>query len=206
MVFWHESAIKKASDLVAMPSIAAVSSLNDIFAARYIVMNRLIGAKIRLLGGYHSARDYVLAARRGEADGFWIPFITLKQSYADDLANKKLNVVLQSGLSRLSHLPDVPTMLELSDDPKAKQIFRYLVSNDEIGRSLFTTPGVPPMRMQLLQSAFHKMLEDSAFKEEAKKRGLPLSPRPGNEIQKLVLDTFDASPDVVNEVRKLTKH
>ena len=168
-------------------------------------MNRLLGTNIKLLGGYHSARDYALASQRREADGFWLPFITLKQSYSDDFTQKRFNVVIQSALTRIDELPDVPTMLELSDDPKVKRIFRYLVSNDEIGRSLFTTPGVPAARMQVLQSAFQEMLQDSAFKDEAGKRGLPLSPKSGNEIQAVVQDSFDAPSDVLNEIRSLTK-
>ena len=100
---------------------------------------------------------------------------------------------------------DVPTLMELANDPEAKQIFRYLVSNDEIGRSLFTTPEVPAARVSLLRSAFQKMLADPAFQEEVEKLGLPLSPKSGEEIQNVVLGTFDASPELLNKVKELTK-
>ena len=206
MVFWHEFVIKEAADLRTKPSIVAVSSLNDIFAIRYLLMNQMLGTNIKLLGGYHSARDYALASQRREADGFWIPFITLKQSYADDLAKKRFRVVVQSALARTNELADVPTMLELSDNPKVKQIFRYLVSNDEIGRSLFATPGVPAARLKVLQSAFHRMLDEPDFKDETANRGLPVSPKSGAEIQNVIQDTFDTPPELLNEIRKLMKH
>src|SRR5262249_892352 len=205
VVFWHTSQIKSATDLLTKSTVVAVSSMNEIFAARFVLMNRLLNAKIKLVPGYPSSRDYYLASQRGETEGFWIPFITLKQFYSPDLAEKRLNVVLQSATVRDKEMADVSTMVELSSDPEAKQIFRHLGSNDEIGRSLFTTPEVPAARVKLLQSAFQKMLADPSFREEAEKLGLPLSPKSGDDIQKVVLDTFDASPALLAKIRELTK-
>src|SRR5262249_13999085 len=205
VAYGQASAVKKAADLFTQPSVAAVSSMNEIFAVRLIVLNRLLGSKIKLTPGYPSSRDYVLAVQRGEADGFWMPLITIQQFYATDLKEKKFNIVLQSGVTRDKSIPEVPTLIELSNDSDAKQIFRYLVSNDEIGRSLFTTPEVPAARLSLLRAAFQKMLADSAFQEEVEKLGLPLSPKSGEEIQNVVLGTFDASPELLNKVKELTK-
>jgi len=205
LTFWHESAIKKTHDLHTTESIIALSSLNNVFSMRVLVMNQVLNTKMKPIGGYPSARDYALATQRREADGFWSPFVALRQAHAGDLAQGRFKVLLQFSFARLKELVDVPTMLELSGDPNVQKIFRFLASNDEIGRSLFTTPNVPPAQMTILQSAFNNMLDDPSFKSEAEKRGLPLSPKSADEIQAIVQDTFDTPPGLLSEIRRLTK-
>jgi tripartite-type tricarboxylate transporter receptor subunit TctC len=102
-------------------------------------------------------------------------------------------------------MPDVPTVIELTDDPQVRQIFSYLVSNDTIGRSLFTSPNVPPGRVELLRTAFRKMLADPEFKAEAERLNLPLLSKSGEEMQKVVLDTFDVSPTTLAKIREMMK-
>jgi tripartite-type tricarboxylate transporter receptor subunit TctC len=102
-------------------------------------------------------------------------------------------------------MPDIPTVMELSDDPQVRQIFSYLVSNDEIGRSLFTTPNVPPARLAQLRAAFQKMLADPDFRAEAERLNLPLHPKSGEEMQKVVADTFDVSPATLAKIREVMK-
>ena len=112
---------------------------------------------------------------------------------------------MQFALNRDPNLPDVPTVVELSDDPQVRQIFRYVVSNDEIGRSLFTTPNVPPARIELLRSAFQKMLADPQFRAEAERFNLPLATRAGEDMQKLVADSLDVPSAALAKLRELVK-
>src|SRR5262249_40903933 len=100
---------------------------------------------------------------------------------------------------------DIPTLLELTKDPQVLQVFKYLVGNDEIGRSLFTTPNVPPARLKLLRTAFENMLRDPEFVAEAKRLDLPLVPRSGEEMQKILADPFAPSPEALAQIGELTK-
>jgi tripartite-type tricarboxylate transporter receptor subunit TctC len=203
--FWHGSPIKTLDDLRKRPSTVAISAVNEVPATRLRAMNKFIGTQIKLIPGYPSARDYVMAVERQETDGGTSTYIGLSQLFANYLRDKTLNILVQFGLTRDPAMPDVPTVIELTDNPQARQVFRYLVSNDEIGRSIFTTPNVPPERLKLLRSAFQAMLADPEFLDEAKRLNLPLVTRSGEEMQKIVSDTFDISPDALAEVRELTK-
>src|SRR5579871_3382265 len=165
--FWHTSPIKTIDDLRRRPSTVAISGVNEIPALRMRAMNKYLGMQMKLIPGYPSARDYVIAVERGETEGGTSTFIGLSQLYSAYLRDKKLNIVVQFALRRDPHMPDVPTLVELSNDPEVRQIFANLVSNDEVGRSLFTTPNVPPARLELLRSAFQKMLTDPEFRGEA---------------------------------------
>jgi hypothetical protein len=49
------------------------------------------------------------------------------------------------------------------------------------------------------------MLADPEFLSEATKLKLPLAPRSGEEVQKIVADIFDISPEALAEIRELSK-
>jgi tripartite-type tricarboxylate transporter receptor subunit TctC len=113
--------------------------------------------------------------------------------------------VVQFALRRDPNMSDIPTVVELSDDPEVRRIFANLVSNDEVGRSLFTTPNVPPARLALLRGAFQRMLADAEFRAEAEKLNLPLATRTGEELQQLVRDTLDVPAATLAKLRELVK-
>jgi tripartite-type tricarboxylate transporter receptor subunit TctC len=205
LFFWHASPIKTLEDMLTKPSTIAISSANEIPAYRLRAMNNAIGTSFKAIPGYPSARDYVLAVERGETDGGTSTFIGLSQLFSSYIEEKKLNILVQFAISRDPDMPNVPTVIELTKDPEAKQIFRHLVSNDEIGRSLFTTPNVPGPRLRLLRSAFQEMLADPEFRAEAKELRLSLVPKSGEEMQKLIADMFAISPDALTKVRELSK-
>ena len=205
LFFWHSSPIKTLDDMLSRPATIAISSVNEIPAYRLNAMNRHLGTQFKSIPGYPSARDYVMAVERGETDGGSSTFIGLSQLFSGHLREKKLNILVQFALKRDPSMPEVPTVIELAKDADAAQVFRHLVSNDEIGRSLFATPNVPPARLALLRSAFQRMLADAEFRAEAEQLKLPLVPKTGDEMQKAVADVFDISPDVMAKVKEVSK-
>jgi tripartite-type tricarboxylate transporter receptor subunit TctC len=205
LFFWHTSPIKTLQDMMTKPATVAISSIHEVPAYRMRAMNRFLGSPLKLIPGYPAARDYVLAAERGETDGGTSTFIGLSQLFSAHLKEKKLIIPVQFAVNRSGDMPDVPTVIELANEPDVKQIFRQLVSNDEIGRSLFTTPNVPAARLGLLRSAFQAMLADPEFRAEATKLRLPLAPRSGEEMQKTIADMFDVSPETLARIRELSK-
>jgi len=205
LFFWHTSPIKTLKDMLTKPATIGISSTNEIPAYRLTAMNRYLGTQLKPIAGYPAARDYVLAAERGETDGGTSTFIGLSQLFSNYLREKKPNIPVQFALQRDPNMRDVPTVLELTTDPDAMQIFQHLVANDEIGRSLFTTPNVPAARLALLRSAFRAMLAEADFQAEAAQLRLPLAPRSGEDMQKLVSDVFDISEAVLAKVRDVSR-
>jgi tripartite-type tricarboxylate transporter receptor subunit TctC len=202
--FWHTSAIKTVDDLRTKPSTVALSSLTEISAVRTRAMNRYLGMRMKIIAGYLSARDYVLAVQRGETDGGSSTFIGLSQMFASDIQNGNLNIVVQFAAARDPAMPDVPTVLEQTKDPEARQVFSFLDSNDAVGRSLLTTPNVPADRVALLRKAFDTMLTDPDFVAEAGRLKLPLATKSGAELQSIVAGTFDIPPAALAKVLELS--
>jgi tripartite-type tricarboxylate transporter receptor subunit TctC len=205
LFFWHSSPIKTLHDLQALPASVGITAVNDVPAYRLRDMNRLLDTKIRLVPGYPSARDFVLASERGETDGGTSTYIGLAQIFSSYLAEKKLNILVQFAARRDRLMPDIPTVMELTRDPQAIEVFRLLIATDEIGRSLFTTPHVPPERVALLRSAFQMMLADPEFRAEAEQLKLSLAPRTGEELQQIVADTFRISPATMAVIKEVIR-
>ena len=205
LFFWHSSPIKTLHDLQARPASVGITAVNDVPAYRLRAMNRLLDTKIKLVPGYPSARDFVLASERGETDGGTSTYIGLAQIFSSYLAEKKLNILVQFAARRDRLMPDTPTVMELTRDPQAIEIFRLLIATDEIGRSLFTTPRVPSERIARLRSAFQMMLADPEFRAEAEQLKLPLAPRAGDELQQTVADTFKITPSTMAVIKEVIR-
>jgi len=205
LFFWHASPIKTLRDLQTHPASVGITAVNDVPAYRLRAMNRLLDTKIKLVPGYPSARDFVLASERGETDGGTSTYIGLAQIFASYLAEKKLNILVQFSARTDRLMPDIPTIMELTRDPQAIEVFRLLIATDEIGRSLFTTPRVPPERVALLRSAFQMMLADPEFRTEAEQLKLPLAPRAGEELQQIVADTFKITPATMAVIKEVIR-
>ena len=203
LFFWHASPIKTVADMLTKPSTIAISSVNEIPAFRIRAMNAFLGASLKMIPGYPSAQDYVLATERGETDGGTSTFIGLSQQFSTYLAEKKLNILTQFATDRDPQMPDIPTVLELAKNDATRQIFRQLVSNDAIGRALFTTPNTPPERLRLLRAGFDDMLVDAEFLEDARRSQLPLVPMSGEDLQRVVGNILDISPETLAKVRQI---
>ena len=116
LFFWHASPIKTLDDMLTKPATVAISSIHEVPAYRLRAMNRFIGTSLKPIPGYPSARDYVLAAERGETDGGTSTFIGLSQLFSAHLKEKKLNILVQFATKRSSDMPDMPTVIELAKD------------------------------------------------------------------------------------------
>jgi len=205
LFFWHTSPIKTLHDLYDRPSTVGITAVNDVPAYRLRAMNRLLGTQIKLVPGYPSARDFVLASERGETDGGTSTFVGLSQMFSGYLADKKLNVLVQFAARRDRFMPDIPAVIELTRDPQAIDIFKLLVATDEIGRSLFATPNVPAARLVVLRSAFQAMLADPDFRAEAEQLKLPLAPRTGEDMQRAVADALKTAPATMATLKEIIK-
>ncbi|MDB5650308.1 MAG: extra-cytoplasmic solute receptor, partial [Hyphomicrobiales bacterium] len=73
-------------------------------------------------------------------------------------------------------------------------VLRAIAASSEIGRSIITTPGVPPERLAALRKAFQQMVNDPAFIELQKSREIPIFGATGEEMD-----------DVTREVMKTPK-
>ena len=76
-------------------------------------------------------------------------------------------------------------------------------STGEIGRSIVTTPGVPPERIAALRAAFQAMLDDPDFLAACAKRNLMLDGARGEEIDEIVRATLRLPQAVAEKIGQM---
>jgi tripartite-type tricarboxylate transporter receptor subunit TctC len=117
------------------------------------------------------------------------------------IAEKKIKVLAQYGLTRYAELADVPTMLELARSEPDAQAMRMLFARTEYGRPYFFPPDVPAARVRALRRAFDATMKDAGFLAEAARLQLDVSPMTGEEVQALVGELAKTPTDIVARVR-----
>lgn len=185
---WHTSGIRTIED--AKRTEVPVGATGGSTSSQYPkAMNALLGTRFKIIVGYPGGNDINLAMERGEVAGrgsnSWASW---KATKADWLREQKINILVQIGLSKAPDLPDVPLLLDLAASEEDRALLRLLSAPVNVGRPIFSTPGVPAERVAALRKAFDAMVVDPVFLEEAKKLKLEINPVSGEELQRIVAD------------------
>jgi tripartite-type tricarboxylate transporter receptor subunit TctC len=165
------------------------------------VLNRVLGTKFKLVMGYNGSVEVMLAMERGEVDGLSTSWDAVKSSRPDWIKDKRINYIVQYGLTRHPDLPDVPTCVELAKTPEQKQILGLVVNATEIGKSILSSPGIPAERVEALRSAFTAMTKDPEFVHELESSRLELTAMTGAELQHVVEQVGAMTPDMIAKVK-----
>jgi tripartite-type tricarboxylate transporter receptor subunit TctC len=201
MVTWHTSKVKTIED--AMKYDAPVAGTGPASPAEFMpkVLNHVVGTKFKVITGYPGSNAGLLAMEKGEVDGATTSWNTLKVSKQPWLEEKAINLVLQYTPSRHPELPNLPDMVEIGKTPEQKQILALYASGAAVGRSIFTSPGVPADRIQALRDAFDAMLKDPRLLADVKQTKAEFDPMSGVALQKLIKDAGNIPPAVREKAR-----
>jgi hypothetical protein len=167
-------------------------------------MNALLGTKFKIIIGYPGGNDVNLAMERGEVHGrgsnSWMSW---KATRPEWLTEKKINILVQVGLTKAPDLPDVPLLLDLAQNDEDRAVLKLLSASPAVGRPIFTTPDVPADRVKALRDAFDRMIADPAFIEQAKREHFDIIPVSGEEMQKIVGEIVATPAPVAERLLKI---
>jgi tripartite-type tricarboxylate transporter receptor subunit TctC len=162
------------------------------------------GAKFKLVRGYSGTIDIVLAMERGEVDivgAYGLPGILV--SHPGWVHRGEATILYQASLKRHRLLPNVPALPELAQSDEGRQLLHAAASTGDVGRSILTTPGVPPDRLAALRSAFQAMLKDPDFLAACEKRHLMIEGAAGAEIDDIVRETLRLPQAVAEKIGQM---
>jgi tripartite-type tricarboxylate transporter receptor subunit TctC len=197
-VFWAASGIKNWQDMQTKPwkvGGSGVTSDLDIYAN---VLRNMFHLPGRLITGFPGGTEVLLSMRRGEVDGrcgwSWSALLSRDR----DLLDKKLvTVPLQLGVEVNKDIPDVPLVMDLTNDPKQKAALKLIFARQAMARPFAAPPNLPPERAKALRDAFDATMKDPDFLAEMKKLDLEVRPQSGVRIDQLVKEVYSYPPDVV---------
>jgi tripartite-type tricarboxylate transporter receptor subunit TctC len=167
------------------------------------LLNAVIGTKFKIIKGYPSANEAMLAVERGEVEGAVPNWTTLKTTKASLLRDGKIKVILQDLPERMPELPDVPALGELGDTPEARQLLGLYANTGAVGRAFFGPPGLPPAITKALRDGFAAMSRDAEFIADAQKISAELDVGSGEEVQKAVERTLNVPEPVLQRAREI---
>jgi tripartite-type tricarboxylate transporter receptor subunit TctC len=200
---WHTAGVVTAQDLVTKPIIMAALSPGSDSYILSVVMNNVLGARMKIVTGYEGAADTSVALERGEVQAYNNNFTSLLANHPDWIADKRVHILVQFGRERLDILPDVPTAIELATKEIDRASLRLYATKYEVAYGVMTPPGVPAERVGALRAAFDATMKDPEFIAGAQRMRLPLNSLDGAAVSKLIAEIDQAPQDVVDNMRAL---
>jgi len=197
-VFWAASGIKTWQDMKTKPwkvGGSGVTSDLDIYAN---VLRNMFHLPGRLITGFPGGTEVLLSMQRREVDGrcgwSWSALISRDKHLLDQ---KLVTVPLQLGLEKNPDIPDVPLVIDQTNDPKEKAALKLIFSRQVMARPFAAPPGLPPERVKALRDAFDATMKDPDFLAEMKRLDLEVHPQSGAKVEQLVKEVYTYPADVV---------
>jgi tripartite-type tricarboxylate transporter receptor subunit TctC len=162
------------------------------------ILASVLGMKFKLIEGYKSPVETILAVERGEVEGMCLSLGGIEQLRPGFMTQGKLKVLFNLEKNPIKNFPGVsaPTIYKFVNNEEHRQIIAFYSANVELGRPIFTPPGVPADRVAALKNAFEAALKDEAVIKDAEREKLDYAPITGAELKARV-DSLMATPRAI---------
>lgn len=197
-VAWHSSGIATWQDMLTTPFTVGSTGAGSQMETMPLMLDKLFGTKIKVIGGYVGGNDIYLAMERGEVQGRCGGLISSIESTRPDwFPQKKVNVPIQIAAMRNPLFADVPAITEFAKDQSTKKILRLILAPLQMDRPILAPAGVPAVRVAALRAAFHAAMNDPAFLAQAAKQHLEIADVSGARVADIVEDAYAMPADVI---------
>jgi tripartite-type tricarboxylate transporter receptor subunit TctC len=183
---WYTSKHKTAKDLFEKELIVGGhTGVDPELTPR--LYNAVLGTKFKIVTGYNGTADIGLAIERGEVEGIgdW-SWSSLKKQKPEWIRDRKITLLLQSGLQNDPELPDVPNALEFAKTDSDRRVIELFLTQKQVARPIIAPPGVPAERLAMLRTALAALARDHEFLADAERSGLEAEPVSGEAVDKVV--------------------
>jgi tripartite-type tricarboxylate transporter receptor subunit TctC len=198
---WHTVPISDIRDAAKREILVGSTTVGTTMNDFPLLLNDLFGYKFKIVRGYKGTPQINLAIERGEIQGnAGVGWASVKALTPEWINGKKIKILVQYNSTPYPELPGVPLAMSLARNDTERLAMRLLFARTEYARPFFVPPGVPAERVEALRRAFDATMKDPAFRAEAAKLQLEVSPMTGEEVQKLVGDLASTPPAIVSRV------
>lgn len=161
---WRSSSIQNVRDFLSREVVLGGEGIGSNSQTFPLVMNDVLGAKLKVIPGYGGTQQRFTAMERGELEGACGIFVsTVKALFEKQVEEGTLRVVLQMGLSRHPTFKDVPNALELATTDSGRADLSLMFAQLELGRPVLGPPNIPRERADALVRAFAETMEDPEY-------------------------------------------
>lgn len=197
LIAWHTAKVKTFQDLLKTELIVGSAGPSTDHSVTAQLLNNAFGTKLKIVTGYPSGSEVMLAMERGEVEGnSGRAYSSLMSGWSDWVRDKKVNIIVQMGVQPHPALPNVPSALDLTKSPEDRQVLELIFGKYQMSRPYFAPAEVPAERVQALRRAFDATMKDSGFLADAQKQKVEIDPVSGETVQALV-ERLHKTPEVL---------
>jgi len=188
--------LRKAKEQVVIGSTGPGANTHDF----PLLLKDLLGVNLKIVSGYSSSADIMLAVERKEVDGragsytSLLPFI-----------ERKLVRPIVRARTTEPGIDQLPVDESFAPNPKAKAIMALRSAPEQVARPYVLPPKTPPEIVKVMREAFAKAISDPEMVAEGKKAKNELEYTPGDQAQKILVEGMNQPKDIVQEFAKYIK-
>jgi tripartite-type tricarboxylate transporter receptor subunit TctC len=165
-----------------------------------LLLKELLGVKIKIVTGYPSSADIMLAVERKEVDGRAGSYSSILRFIERGLVRPLVRArAVEPGIENL------PVDENLAPNPRAKAIMALRSAPEVIGRPYVMHPGTPAEHVKTMRQAFAAATKDPELVAEGKKAKMELEFVDGDEAVKVMKEVLSQPKDIVEEFSKYIK-
>jgi tripartite-type tricarboxylate transporter receptor subunit TctC len=168
-------------------------------------LSGLLGMRFKVVTGFPSAVDVLLAIERGEIDGICQTIDGIATLRPDWIANRKVAVLFQGGAAPNPALAGVPFVGDLARNADERTAIEFLYAGEGLSRPFIAPPDLGTERAGMLQDAFMATMRDAEFRADAQRQGLDVAPRDGAYLAALIARIYATPKSIVERIAELTR-
>lgn len=211
LYFRADSPIKSLTDIIQAKEPPKCGSTGTASTGYLIakLLDEAFKAKLNTVTGYQGGSEIDVAVERGEivCRGMDIPPHFGREPFESWHKKGFDRHILQGGPKRDPRLADTPTLFELMDQYKSpdimRRVTRSILASGDFGRPMVIGPNTPADRVKILRESYAQAMRDPGLIDEAKKGQMDMEYTSGEELQNLMKEIMNQSPDVIDRVKKV---
>ena len=188
--------LRKAKEPVVIGSTGPGANTYDF----PLLLKDLVGLNFKIVSGYSSSADIMLAVERKEADARAGSLSSLQPFIDRGLVHPVIRArSTQPGLEKL------PVDESFAPNPRAKAIMALRSAPEQVARPYVLPPNTPADIVKVMRKAFADSIADPAAQAEAKKAKMDFDFTDGDEALKIMKEVLNQPKDIVDEFSKYVK-
>ena len=165
------------------------------------MLQNLFGMKLRQVQGYSGSADKRLAVERGEIDGDCGGWTSVPEDW---LRDRKINVLVRLSPTVVPGMDaSVPFGGDLVKGETERRIYDFLTAPERLGRLFMVSERVPADRVATLRRAFDQMVADPAFRAEAQRIRLLVTPMTGEDVARRISDLYATPAEIITRAKAI---
>ena len=188
--------LRKAKEQVVIGSTGPGANTHDF----PLLLKDLVGVNLKIVSGYSSSADIMLAVERKEVDGRAGSYTSLRPFIERNLVRPIIRArATEPGIDKL------PVDESFAPNPRAKAIMALRSAPEQVARPYVLPPKTPAEIVKVMREAFAKTIDDPELVAEGKKSKMDLEFTPGDQAQKILVEVMNQPKDIVQEFAKYIK-